>query len=168
MATYKSFKQLNGKTLKQNDVLVFDKYKYNVHSDFLNNPELTNDVLFDHFGIDAIEFCEAAYGYKSKSGFWPECKHNDFEALTRVALLIFFMLEDKEATGIAFVEAGITIGGAKYDSIKISGKPYTASVMVGDYKAIITKKYVKVGCQQIPYGQINNLVKHAKKLGFIK
>lgn len=44
---------------------------------------LNNGMIFDLLGVDKYEYCKKTYGYEPSMGSWPECKEEDFAALTR-------------------------------------------------------------------------------------
>lgn len=170
MATYKSFDQLNGKTLKEGDTLIFKKLHYKVYHSFfcLEDSSSSNDYIITSLGFIPEAFCEAAYGYQPEGGEWPESGEGDFEALTRAALLIFCMLEDSKVDSIKFVEADITVSGLRSKKLTSNGKGVSTYIKVGDYVAVLKKDCLEVGCQYIPYSTVKEVVKLAKELGFIK
>lgn len=56
------------------------------------------NILKDKFLLEEnhIDFCKKAYGYEphvSSKNSWPDCKTNDYLALTRVVYAIFKLLE---------------------------------------------------------------------------
>ena len=83
------------KLLKYVDKVVFKvnniQYKYTVEDNFLSLCESEdNDKIFKVLNIKECGFCDKHYGYASRyDTIWPECKHNDYEALTRVVNALF-------------------------------------------------------------------------------
>lgn len=93
MATYKTSKQLTGKTLKEGDNIQFrigqKTLDYEVKSNHLNHPNGPNDEIFTLLGLDKKEFAKKHYGYAANYGNFPECKDEDYKALTRITLALF-------------------------------------------------------------------------------
>lgn len=106
MTVYRSYSELEGKTLKYGDKLVFQHNKvilsYDVKDGFLIQPiNGENDKIFDLLNfkerIDIIKFANSAYGYKSRSGIFPQCLTNDYAALTRITLALFKLCEQNQS-----------------------------------------------------------------------
>lgn len=83
--------------LKYGDKVTFKlvgkgNYEYIVRDEYLNTDEDTNALIFIELGMSAqekIEFCRKAYGYEPRhDGQWPECRVNDYEALTRCVTML--------------------------------------------------------------------------------
>jgi hypothetical protein len=83
--------------LKYGDEVTFKlvgkgNYEYIVRDEYLNTDEDTNALIFIKLGMSAqekIEFCRKAYGYEPRhDGQWPECRVNDYEALTRCVTML--------------------------------------------------------------------------------
>lgn len=109
MTVYRSYSELEGKTLEYGDKLVFQHNKvilsYDVKNGFLLYPiNGENDKIFHLLNlekrIDIIKFAKSAYGYKSESGLFPQCLTNDYEALTRIALALFKLCEQNQAVEV--------------------------------------------------------------------
>lgn len=102
MATYRSYEELEGKTLQFGDIVKFrlgnKTVPYNVHDGFLNTPEPPNSKIFDELDLLRFDFASAYYGYKTINGSWPECKKGDYKALTRLVLALFKKCEEFNAT----------------------------------------------------------------------
>lgn len=94
-------------TLTEGDIVEFKSEmldidcKYAVCPTYLNLISLsekskerrTNGYIFDKLKINAYQFCESYYGYKSnKEGQWPEVHFGDYRALTRVVKGIYFAI----------------------------------------------------------------------------
>ena len=101
MATYRSYEELEGKTLRFGDIVKFrlgnKTVPYNVHDGFLNTPEPPNSKIFDELDLLRFDFASAYYGYKTINGSWPECKKGDYKALTRLVLALFKKCEEFNA-----------------------------------------------------------------------
>ncbi len=74
--------------------------KYKTHPKLLyiidNNFTTYNSKVFDILEIDKTkkhEMAAKAYGYKSKTGLWPETKTGDYAALTRLVKEIYIKIE---------------------------------------------------------------------------
>lgn len=109
MAVYRSYSELEGKTLNYGDKLVFQHNKvillYHVKDGFLIQPiNGENDKIFHLLNlekrIDIIKFANSAYGYKARSGLFPQCLTNDYEALTRITLALFKLCEQDQAVEV--------------------------------------------------------------------
>ena len=78
--------------LKHGDIVKFkvrdESFRYKVLRNHLENIEDgSNHALFEALGMDSedkMTFCDDIYGYEAEYGGFPECKHEDFEALTEV------------------------------------------------------------------------------------
>jgi hypothetical protein len=100
MATYTCLADLQGKTLKLNDVVYLKDIRYTVDLGFLNEDSSYNDKIFHVLSISSKEgFASNAYGYKCNGGAWPECKPHDYEALTRCVIELYKIIESSVITG---------------------------------------------------------------------
>ena len=92
MATYKSFKELQGNTLKEGDKLIFFKHvTFSVSDQIFTTESGTPERLFNFLGFgNGFGFSGNIYGYKAIniSGF-PGYKSKDYPAATRLALELF-------------------------------------------------------------------------------
>jgi hypothetical protein len=77
--------------VKYGDRIVFkvrdESFEYKVGCDHLINTEESNHAIFYALGIGdnkKMKFCDEAYGYEAEFGSFPECKADDYEALTNV------------------------------------------------------------------------------------
>lgn len=86
------------KVLKHGDMINFylvgkGNYQYQVRDEYLNTDDDTNALIFNELGMSAgekIEFCRKAYGYEPRhDGQWPECRVDDYEALTRCVNMLY-------------------------------------------------------------------------------
>lgn len=93
MATYKSYKELKGKTLQYNDKVIILCLEYIVSATHLYTAQGINSEIFTRLALDKESFCTKAYGYSSTSGSWPSCQVEDYEALTRCVLWLFQIAE---------------------------------------------------------------------------
>lgn len=98
--TYRNSNDLKNTTLALDDIVVFYfnnveyiyivQYKY---LKYLNNNE--NYIIFDILKIiNKVEFSNKYYKYVCSGGGWPECKFDDYEALTRLCIKIFEICEE--------------------------------------------------------------------------
>jgi hypothetical protein len=90
-------------TLKLGDIVIFNikgvKYEYKVEFCYLHYlVGFSNDIIFTKLNLNKFNFCTKHYGYYEyneyneyieRYKFWPECKPNDFEALTRVVNALY-------------------------------------------------------------------------------
>lgn len=95
--TYRSSHELEGKTLCLGDKVILLDIEHSVQKKFLNIEYKSNYEVFKRLGIkDYRSFCSQHYGYDAERGDWPECQENDYEALTRVVMALFKIIEGKE------------------------------------------------------------------------
>ena len=102
MTIYKSYEELKRNILERGDVLEFKKsgkiLQYNVQWVFFESlgRHDNSEILF-MLGFTTPtkrnDFCTKHYGYITLRGDWPEYKHNDMGAATRIALVVFSLLE---------------------------------------------------------------------------
>jgi hypothetical protein len=170
MKIYKSFKQLNGKTLKHYDRVILKPglklIVLAVDGPFLDHPA-DNSRVFNMLGIETrleqCKFASKAYGYETNRGLFPEAMPDDYEALTRLVLVLFAAYAGDE-----YVEVKI---GKKYVRINLKNLEYTVPVSIKlneDYTGEFRKTGFKVGCQKISYDIISELYNKAKELSYIK
>lgn len=118
---YKSYNDLLGKTLKKSDQVYFNNEKYIVNNSFIGSQEhINNDRIFEELSISKYSFCSKLYGYDTSTGSWPYCKIDDYEALTRVCLELFRIIEkkkDKDSISIPKIAYKQTIN--KYEKKEI-------------------------------------------------
>lgn len=89
--------------LALNDSVIFnvdgEDLKYRILSNFLVNIRSVNDAIFTKLGINHNKFCEEHYGYplsrQYPRGWWPECKKDDFVALTRVVNALYELIRER-------------------------------------------------------------------------
>lgn len=101
--TFKSYDELLGYTLMYGDEVSFinskkkiTEYYKVVSAHIMNTTHFhNNDMIFKLLKLDGRKFCTTHYGYQAGSGICPECKSNDFPALTRMVLALFAKLEDR-------------------------------------------------------------------------
>jgi hypothetical protein len=81
--------------LKHGDTVIFKvkgkTYEYQVKFCFCDLSRTPNNIIFTKLNLNAKDFCKKHYGYDptADSDCWPECKPNDFEALTRVVNALY-------------------------------------------------------------------------------
>lgn len=100
---YSSYKELLSHTLKQDDIVKFtikeECITYKVYTNFLHTFDAKfsdNDIIFNKLEIkNKYNFCNHIYGYESASGDWPECKYDDYEALTNLCLVLFTLCKQQ-------------------------------------------------------------------------
>jgi hypothetical protein len=160
--TYRTFNQLNGKTLKKGDIVILGGKKHETCIGFISNNEEHNDWIFRKTGVNASDFLREAYGYNSflGSGSWPECKDRDYEALTRAALVLLGFQEGYD------VDVQMPYNNWKrferdsfnYEFIE------QRNMVIGDFEAAVTANYVEVGCQDISFNKVEKVYKTMVKL----
>lgn len=99
MATYKCLADLQGKTLEYNDIVYLKGIKYTVRTRYLQEEQnCDNEKIFNVLSISSKKsFASNAYGYECSGGAWPECKRNDYEALTRLVIELYKIIESQTA-----------------------------------------------------------------------
>lgn len=95
MATYKCLADLQGKTLKFEDTVVFGNIEYIVQSNYLKEIHGDNSKIFRTLSISKYDFTTNAYGYGCFGGDWPECNLNDYSALTRCVIELYKIIGGK-------------------------------------------------------------------------
>ena len=99
MAEYKCLADLQGKTLKCDDIVILKGIKHIVYSKFLLEEDHRNEKIFEDLSIPNKErFATIAYGYESNGGAWPECRPHDYGALTRCVIELYKIIEEKTST----------------------------------------------------------------------
>lgn len=163
---YKSFDQLNGKTLKEGDEVVIFNSTHEVRTDHFYNIRHINNNVFILFGINSGELASEVYGYSNLGGCWPSCRHKDFEALTRIALVLLAFAEKRD------VYVDMPDGTTKFFKMSKWCKKkipiISEEFRVGGYRARFHNDKLIAGCQLIPFSQIENtyklMLKHKKLL----
>jgi hypothetical protein len=70
--------------------------KGTVYDRYINFTVVNNDYIFNILNIEEpYKFCEKYYGYQPNKGCWPECHSEDFQALQRLLIAIFEIIEGK-------------------------------------------------------------------------
>lgn len=164
MATYTSFAELNGKTLAYDDDVIFKVstriLRYKVASNHLRiNGRIDNSLIFSRLKIKhKYSFCDKFYGYPSgRDGLFPESNGYDFEALTRVTLALFCLIEDGTCEGLIFKDEK---GNWKETKLPIIRK------LTDIYNIMLTKGTWTVGCQIIPIKKVKELINlHQEEFG---
>lgn len=129
MAEYKCLADLQGKTLEYGDIVYLKGIRYTVQSRFLKEEYVNNDKIFDVLSISSKEeFATNAYGYDCYGGAWPECNRNDYEALTRLVIELYKIIEEKTSS----------ITSKKEQWYKIT-TPGINGISSEEVKALITK-----------------------------
>lgn len=109
MATYRSFEELEGKTLKLKDEVIFEvptkfKLPYLVETDRLSSKSasIISAQIFIELRLDKAFAADLAYGYESMMRSyhkrWPVARIHDYEALTRLVLVLFKKCEEFNTT----------------------------------------------------------------------
>lgn len=70
--------------------------KYAVSNWYLHWITVNNDRIFTNLSLDKIEFCREAYWYKPLEWDFPEFKEWDYEALYRVVIKLYELIENKD------------------------------------------------------------------------
>lgn len=88
--------------IKRGDIIYFDNMKYTVSRNHLSNGSSDlNDFIFTHLWIeDKYKFCSDWYWYKANFWSFPICKVDDCEALYRVAVSLYELIENKDYSEI--------------------------------------------------------------------
>jgi hypothetical protein len=153
---YTSFNELNGKTLKEDDVVIFTvgkkKYNYMVSSNcnFLcNRSGIDNNEIFVALELNEKLLADKVYGYENEGGTWPEPLPKDAEALTRLVLVLFAFCEGEKSVYLNDIKKYITLedGIDKNDNIK----------RIGDYRVEVGKYYTMVGCTKVTFEQVKKV-----------
>jgi hypothetical protein len=109
--TYKSYSELKGNTLKCDDRVIFGAGReYIVYANHLCNDNGHNSEIFQQLNIvKEHHLADIVYGYDAnRAGSWPSTKDNDYEALTRLVLVLFQFVEGKKQAEVC-VDGKITI-----------------------------------------------------------
>ena len=97
MAHYNSLNSLIDITLRGGDVVEFPGgYRGEVRHNFLNFTKAVNHAIFLDLEVDKYRLSSTVYGYDSRGGDWPECVPNDYAALTRMCMVLFCFLMQKD------------------------------------------------------------------------
>lgn len=98
--TKDNYKILNEKLLQYGDIVYFtynkSTYRYEVREDYLSNTRDINDVIFVDLQLIKRQIATEAYGYACGDGQWPECRHSDYAALTKLVIFLFEEIEKRE------------------------------------------------------------------------
>lgn len=210
MAIYTSFDELNGKTLQMEDIVFLAGVRYGVRTCFLHSPGgVGNSAVFDALSIPEGNMhilAADAYGYANLGGDWPQSRYGDYEALTRLVLVLLAFIEGEEVVSIKmpggewrtfkskdyrisnYLKSYMQVDercvevrkdyvimdsdGAKisFEEVKelLSNMSRTVrrrSVEIHpDYTGSYTRYTLRIGCQQIPKKQIQNVYNHMIKL----
>jgi len=105
---YSSYKELFGKTLKIQDIVIF-KVKNNEYSYIVKNTHLKyyneyNQIIFEKLKLDKRSFCNKHYGYETNSGLFPSYEIDDYKAATKVVLELFKLCDNYVKTLKEIVE----------------------------------------------------------------
>lgn len=159
MAIYKSFNRLNGKTLKFEDTVVFGPdLIYEVREGFLYNTGTgENTAVFKKLGADKQTLAVEAYGYVPGTGYWPDSNMQDYEALTRLCLVLFGFLEGAEEV-ILDMPDNETVA-IKNETVAIKITPAIEVGMIGDYNTFVNRNYIIVGCTLVPFKKVEEVYK---------
>lgn len=174
--TYRTFKELNGKTLRPGDIVRFGDRRLTVANNgtYLHHPEENNEIVFHDIirkygsimtftSTDDLKalLASSAYGYTERGGNWPECMSGDFEALTRLCLVLYSLLESPRPVQVRIGRKWVTIN---LKQLLLEKELY--EIEVGSYTAKVNpaKKVVEVGCQTIPFQQVAALYKLTVKV----
>lgn len=100
MATYKDYVSIQkARCLNRGDILLFEKIDctLSIRSSYLSDIDNgSNAYIFKQLNItDRQAFCSVAYGYAAEGGQCPECRDEDYSALTQLALALMCEYEKK-------------------------------------------------------------------------
>ena len=103
---YTNHNQLKGKELSNSNTVIFNvnnnEYRYYVTHAYLLNLDGYNDEIFRELQINKWKFCRRIYGYiptnfnqsdRSTNKSFPECRYNDYTALTKITVELFRLCE---------------------------------------------------------------------------
>lgn len=178
--TYRSFEQLNGNTLKEEDTVYFGKIKYTVYANYLDHADEPNDYIFKKLGIERLDYTVLARDIFAPltveyGSVWPApyCsgfpKHDYLEALTRLVLTVYSLLDSdtENARFLTFQEDKATIDLQRYHKL-IAQRTLLKTIRLSDsYHANLRPDYMEVGCQKISYETLAEVYREAKKLNLI-
>jgi hypothetical protein len=159
MAVYESFNSLNGRTLKANDQLIFKDGVGNVqHTYVMFYHSKNNRIVFTAMGLDVEKLASKVYGYGYRPlGSWPTTNGRDFEALTRLALVVFAFEEGAESVKLKMPDGKwVNINRNKFI---LKNPPPTFDIRVGTYGAKYSGNELHVGCQKIPFKKVEEVYK---------
>lgn len=164
MATYRSFDELNGKTLKRYDKVVFKvtstrELVYVVTFAFLiAEGSSRNDRIFQELDLNGRLLAGHAYGYDLNRGLWPQSKNDDYEALTRLVLVLFAFSEGYD---VSLLMPNKEWKLLRRDSIPL-GPP---TIKLDGYSTTVwSGEFITVGCQKIPFAAVERVYQEMKKL----
>lgn len=169
MATYRSFEELEGKTLKLKDEVIFEvptkfKLPYLVETDRLSSKStsIISAQIFIELGLDKTHEADSAYGYISMMRKyykqWPVARMHDYEALTRLVLVLFSKCEElKTALGISKNTEKETIKESLYkvgDKVIVKDQ-YDPDCVDSDYPCVFLEEMLKnYGGKQVVISQV--------------
>lgn len=114
--------ELRWKVLEEGDTLCFKGRAIKVHCSKYVEP---SESMFESVGVDKYEFCKKHYGYAASPGAWPECKKDDWVALTRVVRALFLLSEGKsdcEVAGVGGVD--MELKDVKKENLKVAQEKF--------------------------------------------
>lgn len=151
MKTYNSFNELNGKTLQSGDRVNFRRIGYIVNYNFLKCvTQMNNAEIFEFLKISKHGVAREAYGYTDLGGIWPSSKSRDYEALTRLCLVLFAFLEGSKSVTVDMPNGGV---------VTIDHKKHIPFGYLCGYKTYIFDDILKVGCTEIPFKKVESIYK---------
>jgi len=109
IATYSNFDQLNGKTLKPGNTVIFEEggkaISFTVTADGLeaHSKDKGADALLKRLGINGTRAARKCYSYDRRnlgSTDFPTVKIGDMSSLTRLVLVLFLFNEGAEAVDL--------------------------------------------------------------------
>lgn len=163
MNTYKSFNQLNGKTLKEDDLVYFGTHKYRVHRLFLFYAgDHDNDYIFSLLGLDKDALAAHVYGKNNaKSGGFPETKTTNFDLLTAMTLILFAFYEKSDYVEVTVkgVRNPIVVDRNKFTRIKVMDHNKQLEIYRYLVFASPDGQYAIIGCQKIPFYKVEAVYK---------
>lgn len=162
MAEYKCLADLQGKTLKRNDVVYLKSIRHTVDSRFLKEEHTRNDKIFDILSIPSKEeFATNAYGYDCHGGAWPECNRDDYEALTRLVIELYKIIEEKTSSITPEKEQWYKITTPRLNGIS----PEEVKALITEYGGLINSDFCYDSALGVYVWTKNRKVECLSKLG---
>lgn len=166
MATYRSFNQLNGKTLKCGDIVRFtingQQYSSFVQASSLYFLWVLNSHIFDLLRIIDCPSLTRHVNNREIGGNpydGPQWKPYDYEAATRFVLVLFAFAEGCENLEVQMPDGS----WSPFHYKNYSGDAVIVDKIAG-YTTRITRVGVKVGCTHVPAVTIEHIYSTMKRL----
>lgn len=186
MATYKHWEELNNKTLNYGDRIVLKDMDLICRNSWLEFDSHNSRTIKAYLNSDKTiaALLESLYGYSSYRGAFSECKSNDYEALTRVALYLlmqdageeefYIKMPNKKWKKFKTKWSGIIRLNSSYFGAVEKGHLYTFADNIPletikkfkekkeknweGYRVKYYKRYFTIGCQQFTYETLDRVI----------